>query len=141
MNKSLQLTLADMQGKLFEMSSEKGYDSASFIKAFMRSEIAEDLDSEFNHMQWAGEGYIMERIEDELREKLVIGGEIYDNERLYWMGYVYRSWHFYTGENSKQIYKQAPAKTMQIMYLGYHTLSVELAIDKLKETYAEKYKK
>ena len=34
MNKSLQLTLCDTQGKLFELSGERGYDSESFIKTF-----------------------------------------------------------------------------------------------------------
>ena len=54
---------------------------------------------------------------------------------------MYRFWHFYTGESSKEIYKQAPAETMLITYLSYHTLSVEMAIDRLKESYAEKHKK
>ena len=52
MNKSLQLSLCDMQGKLFELSSNLGYDSISFIKTFMQSEIAKKLDSDFNHLQW-----------------------------------------------------------------------------------------
>lgn len=44
----------------------------------------------------------------------------------------------YMGDSSKDIYKQAPAKTMQAVYLMYHTMSPELAIDRLKETYNEK---
>lgn len=138
MDKSLQLALADMQGQLFELSKDLGYDSESFIKAFMQSDIAKDLDSEFNHLQWAGKEYILDRIKEELADKLIIGGEAYDKETLYWTGYLYRSWHFYTGESSKEIYKQAPAKTMRVTYFPYHTLSVELAIDRLKETYKEK---
>ena len=100
MDKSLQLALADMQGQLFELSKDMGYDSESFIKAFMQSEIAKDLDSEFNHLQWAGKEYILDRIKEELADKLIIGGEAYDKETLYWTGYLYRSWHFYTGESS-----------------------------------------
>lgn len=138
MDKSLQLALADMQGQLFELSKDLGYDSESFIKAFMQSDIAKDLDSEFNHLQWAGKEYILDRIKEELADKLIIGGEAYDKETLYWTGYLYRSWHFYTGESSKEVYKQAPAKTMRVTYFPYHTLSVELAIDRLKETYKEK---
>lgn len=141
MTQSLKLALADMQGQLFEMSREKGYDSEAFIKAFMTSDIAADLDSDFNHVQWAGKEYVMERIEDELKDKLATGGASFDRERLYWTGYVYRYWHFYTGESSKEIYKQAPVETMRITYLSYHTLSVEMAIDRLKESYAEKHKK
>ena len=141
MTQSLKLALSDMQGQLFEMSHERKLDSEAFIKAFMLSDIAADLDSEFNHMQWAGKEYIMERISDELKEKITTGGEMYDRERLYWMGYVYRVWHYYTGESSKEIYKQAPAETMRVTYLIYHTLSVEMAIDRLKESYAEKHRK
>ena len=140
MDKSLQLALADMQGQLFELSKDLGYDSESFIKAFMQSDIAKDLDSEFNHLQWAGKEYILDRIKEELADKLIIGGEAYDKETLYWTGYLYRSWHFYTGELSKDIYKQAPAKTMRVTYFPYHTLSVELAIDRLKESYKNKKK-
>ncbi len=139
MDKHLQSSLSDMQGQLFEMSIEKGLDSESFIKAFMLSDIAKDIDSEFNFMQWCGKEYIMERILDELKDNLKIGGEIYDKETMYWIGYVYRSWHFYTGESSKEIYRQAKAKTMKITYYPYHTLSVESAIDRLKETYKEKH--
>ena len=105
MSDSLQSALSDMQGQLFEMSIEKGLDSEAFIKAFMLSDIAKNLDSEFNHMQWAGKEYIMERIYDELKDKLKSGGEIYDRETMYWAGYVYRTWHYYTGESSKEIYK------------------------------------
>lgn len=141
MTQALKSALADMQGQLFELSCEKGFASESFIKAFMLSDIAADLDSEFNHVQWAGKEYIMERITDELNDKLTQDGETFDRERLYWIGYVYRFWHFYTGESSREIYKQAPAETMRVTYLSYHTLSVEMAIDRLKESYAEKHKK
>lgn len=141
MTQSLKLALSDMQGQLFELSKEKGYDSEKFIKTFMLSDVALDLDSDFNHLQWAGKEYIMERIQDELKTELIKGGEQFDREQLYWTGYVYRSWHFYTGESSKEIYKQAPAATMRITYLSYHTLSVEMAIDRLKESYREKHKK
>lgn len=141
MSDSLQSALSDMQGQLFEMSIEKGLESETFVKAFMASDIAKDLDSEFNHMQWAGKEYIMERILDELKDKLKFGGEIFDRETMYWMGYVYRRWHYYTGENSNEIYKQAPAKTMRVTYFPYHTMSVEMAIDRLKESYKEKHKK
>lgn len=141
MTQSLILALSDMQGQLFELSKGKGYDSEKFIKSFMLSDIALDLDSEFNHMQWAGKEYIMDRIHDELKDDLIQGGEQYDREQLYWTGYVYRYWHYYTGESSREIYKQAPAATMRITFYSYHTLSVEMAIDRLKESYIEKHRK
>ena len=138
MNKSLQLTLCDTQGKLFELSGERGYDSEAFIKAFMTTDISKDMDKDFHHVQWAGKEYIMSRMEDENSVAISNNGVVFDNETLYWTGYIYRYWNIYTGESSKDIYKQAPAKTMQTVYLMYHTMSPELAIDRLKESYNEK---
>lgn len=134
---SLQMTLCDTQGQLFELAAERGYASETFIKAYMTSAVAADMDKEFHHIQWAGKAYILSRMEDELADQLVKGGEIYDNEALYWMGYIYRYWHFYTDERSCEIYKQVPAKTMNVVYLMYHTMSPEMAIDRLAETYRE----
>ena len=140
MNKSLQLTLCDTQGKLFELSGERGYDSESFIKAFMTTDVSKDMDKDFHHVQWAGKEYIMSRMEDENATAIDSNGIVFDNETLYWTGYIYRYWNIYTGESSKEIYKQAPAKTMQTVYLMYHTMSPELAIDRLKESYNKKVK-
>lgn len=138
MNKKLQLALCDMQGQLFAKSKDYGYDSQKFIKTFMKSKIAAKLDSKFNHLQWAGKEYIIEEIQEELSNKLVVG-ECLDKEVLYWCGYLYRFWHFYTGESSKDIYKQAPIKTLIATYASYHTLSIELAIDRLKQSYIKKH--
>ena len=140
MNKSLQLTLCDTQGKLFELSGERGYDSETFIKSFMTTDISKDMDKDFHHVQWAGKEYIMSRMEDENATAIDSNGIVFDNETLYWTGYIYRYWNIYTGESSKEIYKQAPAKTMQTVYLMYHTMSPELAIDRLKESYNKKVK-
>lgn len=135
MCKSLQLTLCDTQGQLFVLAAEHGYSSEAFIKAFMTSDVAADMDTEFHHVQWAGKAYILSRMEDELADQLTKDNEIYDKETLYWAGYLYRYWSFYTGESSREIYKQAPAKTMNVVYLMYHTMSPEMAIDRLKESY------
>lgn len=51
----LQLKLCDIQGRLFELSAEKKYSSTAFVKAFMTSNTARELDSNYNRMQWAGE--------------------------------------------------------------------------------------
>lgn len=140
MNESLKLALCEMQAQLFVQSQEKGYASEAFINAFMKSDVAEDLDMPFNHMQWAGTHYLMSRMEEEHTNNLN-KGECYDIETLYWAGYLYRYWHIYTGESSREILKQASAKTMRVVYLMYHTMSPEMAIDRLKESYLEKHRK
>lgn len=133
MDKDLRRSLSQMQGSLFEMSGMQGYDSETFIKVFMNSKIAEGLDSDFDFTQWAGKEYIMERMKEEYPEGFLNQGIVFDNETLYWAGYLYRYWHFYTGESSRQIYRQADAQTVNTMYFGYHTLDIEMAIDCLKE--------
>lgn len=132
----LELKLCDIQGRLFELSGAKGYDSAPFMKAFMNGEIAKGLDSKFNRLQWAGEEYLFAELADSA--KLTKDGNVYNKEVLYWSGYLYRFWHFATGEDSKDIYRQAPAETMSRNWLIFHTLAPEMAIDDLKEIYRQR---
>ena len=134
----LQLKLCDIQGSLFELSADKGYTSSAFVKAFMTSETAKDLDSKYNRMQWAGEEYILEEAASSAGEELTTNGEIYPKDVLYWIGYIYRYWHFYNGEDSAKIYKQAPVETMNRNYLMFHTLAPEASIEDLKEIYRQK---
>ena len=130
----LQLKLCDIQGRLFELS--KGLDRASFMKAFMNSKVAENLDSSYNKLQWMGEEYLLEELKDET--DIANGGEEYGPEIMYWAGYLYRYWQLLTGESSKKIYRQAPAKTMRRNYMMFHTLDPEVAIEDLKEINRQK---
>ena len=64
----------------------------------------------------------------EVRQK---GNAQYDREVMYWAGYLYRYWHILTNEPSREIYAQAPAKTMNTNYLMFHTMAPELTISKI----------
>ena len=138
MDRSLEAALCDMQGKIFEMSVDKGYESESFIKVYMDSRTAAALDLPFNHAQWAGAEYIMSCVEEESAGGLLLSANLYDKQIMYWAGCLYRYWHYLTGESSREIYKQAPAAKMRVTYFAYHTLSNELAIAKLKESSGNK---
>lgn len=135
---ALELKLCDIQGRLFELFLSTNYDAESLVKGFMNSELAKNLDSEYNRMQWAGEEYLLEEIIDTCKDKLAIKKGSVSKEALFWMGYVYRYWHLYTKEDSAKIYKQAPFETMNVNYLMFHTMDVEMAIDDLKEIYKQK---
>ena len=123
--------LCDIQGRLFERSREKDLDSADFIAAFMNSETCAYLDMPYDRLQWAGEEYILENLLDETR--VDAAGILFGKEELFWAGYIYRYWHLLTGENSRDIYKQADAARMKACYPGFHALDVAMAIDDLKE--------
>lgn len=127
-----QFGLCDIQGRLFEIALRSGYDCKDFIEKFMNSRTAAALDETYDRLQWAGEEYILEELNEEVGG-LKKAGITYHNEIMYWSGYTYRYWHYYTGESSKEMYAIADAETMVKTYLGYHTLSTEMAIDRLKE--------
>ena len=97
----------------------------------MNSEVAEHLDSPYNKLQRMGEEYLIEELKDEKR--LSTEGEKYPPDVLYWIGYVYRYRACTRGEKSRQIYRQAPAKTMKRNYPAFHTFDPEVAIDDLIE--------
>ncbi len=134
----MQLKMCDIQGRLFELSTEKGIGSSCFIKMFMNSDTAKSLDSTYNRMQWAGEEYLLEEVLDSAKDNVNIEIEVYSKDMIYWIGYLYRYWHYYTGESSKAIYKQAPVETMKRNYLMFHTMAPEVAIEDLKEIYRQK---
>ena len=129
--------LCDIQGRLFELALKNGYDCPAFIKTFMNSHSAIALDDTYDRLQWAGEEYILEELNEE-SGGLKKAGETYSIEVMYWAGYLYRYWHYYTSESSKEIYKIADAKTINECWLGFHTLDIEMAIDDLKELYMQK---
>lgn len=137
---ALKLKLCDIQGRLFELFADTEYDIESLVKVFMNSEIAKNLDSEYNRMQWAGEEYLLEELIATCQDKLVTKCETFSKDVLFWIGYVYRYWHFYTKEESNKIYKQAPFETMNVNYFIFHTMDVEMAIDDLKEIFNQKKK-
>jgi len=79
---------------------------------------------------------ILEELNDEVNG-LKKAGTTYSSEVMYWIGYTYRYWHYYTDEYSHEIYKIADAKTMSECWFGFHTFDVEMAVDDLKEIYKQ----
>ena len=100
----LQLKLCDIQGRLFELSGEKQLPSAAFIKTFMTSETAKELDSRYNRMQWMGEEYLIEEIISSAVDTFSVNGEVYQKEVLYWIGYIYRYWHSTLGRVAQELF-------------------------------------
>lgn len=131
---SIQLKLCDIQGRLFERST--AFASEGFIRDFMNSEVAGHLDSPYNKLQWMGEEYLLDELEEE--KGLSRDGEKYSPEVLYWIGYLYRYWACSRHESSKRIYRKAPAKTMKRNYPAFHTLDPDIAIDDLEEIARQK---
>lgn len=130
---SIELQLCDIQGRLFKLSAQRRINSAEFIKVFMKSAKAKALDSTYNRIQWAGEEYLLEEVIDETGDRFEKPGEVYSEELIYWIGYIYRYWHYVTGESSKEIIKLAPVKVMKQNYEWLYMMTPEEVIEILKE--------
>ncbi len=130
--------LCRIQGRLFELSVDQGYDSEHFIKTYMNSNCGKRFNSSFDSLQWLGERYILEELAE--TEKLK-HGKTYSKDIMFWIGYLYCYWHFKTNEESKEIVKVAPPKTMFQTYFGLHTVGLDYAIDDLKDLYEERENK
>ena len=131
---TLRLQLCDIQGRLFELAGRQGLDSEPFLATFMNSPTAAHYDLPYDAAQWRGEEYLLAEVADEAGpEALPKTGAVFPNEVLYWAGYLYRHWHFLTGESSAEIYAQADAATMLHGYAGLHTIDNDLAVEDLKE--------
>ena len=135
---ALQLKLCDIQGRLFELSADKHCSSRDFVETFMKSEVAKALDSSFNHMQWAGEEYLFDELVSSHEAVIQKEGQVLSKDILFWVGYTYRYWSFYSGETSNQIYKIANADTMFRNYMMFHAFDPVVAIENLKEIHRQK---
>lgn len=128
------LKLCDVQGRLFVLSVTNGYDSEKFVKTFMKSVTAKELDSSYNCKQCFGEEYLFDEVIENAGDMFKEKEKIYSSECIYWIGYIYRYWHYYTKESSKEIYKQAPVKVMKQNYEQLYMMIPEEVIEILKET-------
>lgn len=89
-------------------------------------------------MGWRGVS--LEELVAEGNGVLAKGGNTISSEIMYWIGYIYRYWHYLKGEPSFKIYRQANMKTMRRNYMIFHTMDPELAIDDLIEIKKQKPK-
>ncbi len=53
-----------------------------------------------------GEEYLLEEVKSSAGESLAASGDIFQKDIMYWIGYIYRYWHYYTGEDSAKILRQ-----------------------------------
>ena len=131
--------ICEMSADLFVQSVNRGYDSKEFIEKLMKSETATHLYNKTDTQMWLGSNYIMETLEQEVQIKK---GEIYPEDLMSWIGYLFACWNFtYADDTPKDMIKQAPVEVLILAYQGLHVLSFEDAIRELKNIYKEKRKK
>lgn len=61
-------------------------------------------------MRWTGEGYLLEEVVNAFGDVLTTDGDIYSSYVMYWSGYIYRYWHYYSSEDSAKSISNPPLK-------------------------------
>lgn len=122
--------LCSIQGRLFELATSKEYDSEQFITIYMKSDVAKHFNSEYDSLQWMGEEYILDLLEEKNQFKK---GFVYDKDVMFWIGYIYCYWHFYSFDSCNDIVSTASPKTMLKNYYAMHMIDYDLAIENLMQ--------
>lgn len=105
--------LSRIQGEIFEESVKAGFDSLKFISLFMNSETAWHLDLPNHKASWCGKGYIVDEF---FRTATPPSGKTWGSDLMFWIGYIYRFWHYHTGQYSKDIFESVPPMKMREVY-------------------------
>ena len=111
--------------------NEKG-SSPVFIRRFMYSSPALRMDK----CSFLNTAQSESQVIDEINEKHLskeYGKVKFDQEEMYWIGYIYRYWAYIWNIQSKQIYKICSSNDMCWHYHYFHSLAPEKAIEKLME--------
>lgn len=122
--------LCSIQGRLFELSVRRGFESVGFVKAYMNSDVAAKFNSAYDRSQWMGEEYLLEELAQTYR---LAEGKTYPPDVMFWMGYTYTYWAAVYGDSCKKIVRTADPRTMAENYAGLHTVSADMAVQNLKE--------
>lgn len=126
--------LCELQAELFERSvSALGMGSEVFVRRYMNSRIATELDSG----AFLDGGMEIEGIFDDLDRQYgpsSYGSRKYHRDVMYWVGYLYRFFCYCYETSSKQAYKMLPLKFVASTYEPYHSLDVSQAIERLLES-------
>lgn len=127
------LKLCQFQAELFQKSiNETKCSSKIFIRRFMLSDIAKRMDK-------IGFLYnVTDTVDAFMEIENQFGASDYgivkfEEEELYWIGYIYRYWAYITGMSSKQLYRLVKPEELKKVYFPYHSLDPALAIERIKE--------
>ena len=127
------LLLCDLQGNTFELSLELTATSSEiFMRRFMYSKVAKTLDNESVLQMNTQPKDIIKRIEEEYKESKY-GSVKYTKNEMYWIGYLYRYFSYTYELPSTRVYKIVKPKELRGLFLPYHTLSIEQAIERILE--------
>lgn len=127
------LMLCKMQARMFSDSlKETECSSPVFIRRFMNSDFVTHLDSGYYLCECSAPDEPFLALEEQYGRS-EYGKIKYFEDQLYWIGYMYRYWCYTREMSSKRLYKFVKPNTLREVYLPYHTLDPDNALERIKE--------
>ena len=117
--------LSLMQAKIFEKSIEKGIPSYFFIKSFLLSDQARDLDLLNLETPGLTEAEIINDIKQNIKTRR---GLLLSYPIMHFLGYFYRSASYLYQVSSRFLFENIPVKSLIRSYDYLHSLPIEEAI-------------
>lgn len=127
------LKICRFQGELFAASlTQVSCSSAVFLRRFMLSDIARRMDCDGFRFETVSVSDALSEIEEQYG-KSDYGKLKYGSEEMYWMGYIYRCWAYTHEVGSRELYRTVKPAELRKLYLPYHSLDPEQAIERISE--------
>lgn len=117
--------LAELQSRLFSLSTKEKIPSYFFIKVFCYYSDVDVLDDLSFYYKNISEEDIYTRV----KTKITINhGKIYGEGEMAWIGYFYRAFSYITGMKTYVIFEKVQPSYLRKVYYPYHTQDIVKAI-------------
>lgn len=130
------IELCELQGSIFVNSLKLDVSSKQFIKSFLKSDLIKPFD-DGSYFYTTIDGYNLENKIKILGKKSRVVK--YSEKEMYWIGYLLRYWSLSKEINSSQLCGLVDPDYLRSVYLPYHTVDIEKALqmilksDKIKK--------
>ncbi len=128
------ILLCEYQAKLFEKSLDLEYSTPIFMRRFMNSSLARDLDENESSLISLDINEGIENLNEEYG-KSSYGKIKFSHDSMFWIGYMYRYMSYTRGESTEFLMKTFDYKKMNEVYSSFHTQDPEWVIESLLELY------
>ena len=127
------LLLCELQGETFRSSIDlTSTSSGIFMRRFMNSKIIKIFDNKGILITNYQDRDIIDFFQEEYKDSSY-GSIKYNKDEMYWIGYFYRYFSYTYELSSNRVYKIVKPKELRDLFLSYHTLSLEQAIERVLE--------
>ena len=137
-NEMIQDCICKTQANIYSYANNHGYDMQVFSKKYLASDFCNtEMDAEYSVYQMADVEECMDFINEEISVPTI--NEVqYNEDAIWWIGYIYRALHLYSKLSSKELGEKIPFQNMLYYYLGLSMEDYSMALDIIAEDFLGK---